>query len=155
MSQKLMLSKNHKISTLMIGVAFLFVVSSLALPMARADSQASYPLQSSLSWNFVQSHDAGSSYFNMNLTLTGNNAPQHVALTYSLYYIPQGSNANWTDVQNHGASLNFNTRQTSQSVSFTIPYKGAGEYLFVSTFENNAGQLVSQSIVDPKIEPEF
>jgi hypothetical protein len=129
------------------GFLFLF-----ALPTARA---ASLPLQSSLTWNFVQGTNAGNSYFNMELTVWGDNAPNHVALTYSLYYIPTGSNANWTDVQNHGASLNYGNGVTSQSVSFTIPFKGSGEYLFVSTFENNAGQLVAQTIVDPKIEPEY
>jgi hypothetical protein len=151
MSMKLIPSKNHNLTVaLVLGIASVFVLSSLALPMARA---ASYPMQSSLSWNFVQTQDEGSSYFNMALSLWGKNPPSHVALTYSLYFIPMGSNANWTDVQNHGASLNYGNGVNNQTVSFTIPFKGPGEYLFVSTFKDNSGNLVSQSIVDPKIEP--
>jgi hypothetical protein len=133
-------------------VAIFAFLSLSAIPAARA---ASYPLQSSVSWNFVQGTNAGNSYFNMQVTVSGTNAPSHVAMNMGLFFIPLDANANWTNVWNHGASLNYNTGVTSQSVSFTIPFKGAGEYLFVANFQNNAGQMVAQSIVDPKIEPEF
>jgi hypothetical protein len=144
--------KHEKRTSLFCVIATLSFLSLVAIPTASA---ATLPLQSGLAWNFVQGTNAGNSYFNMQVAVWGKDPPSHVALNMGLYYIPSGLNQNWTVVWNHGASFNYNAGATNQSVSFTIPFKGAGEYLFVANFQNNAGQPVAQSIVDPKIEPEF
>ena len=151
-------NSKSKLSLLLLAIIGTFFALSIAiLPSSSAESlpvtqYSQLPLSSSLTWNFVQGTNAGNSYFTMEVTVYGNSPPSHVALTYSLYYMPEGATT-FKDVQNHGASLNYGNGVTSQSVSFTIPFKGPGTYIYVANFKDNSGKMVAQSIVDPKIEP--
>src|SRR5579872_4992521 len=90
-------NSKSKLSLLLLAIIGTFFALSIAiLPSSSAESlpvtqYSQLPLSSSLTWNFVQGTNTGNSYFTMEVTVYGNSPPSHVALTYSLYYMPEGA----------------------------------------------------------------
>ena len=110
-----------------------------------------YPMQSGIQYSFIQGTQATNSYFDMTVSAWASSSsviPSHVAVNYWV-------TVNGTIYYNHGCSLNYNPGQLSNSCSFTVPFKGNGDYWFYATFQDNSGKVVAQAIVDPLIEPEW
>ncbi len=110
-----------------------------------------YPMQSSIDYSFVWGTSVTNSHWDMSVAAFSSNTsiiPSHVAVSYWVTY-------NGTVYYNHGCSLNYATGQTYASCSFTVPFKGWGDYWFYATFKDNSGKIVAQSLVDPLSEPEW
>jgi hypothetical protein len=133
---------------LFTGAFVVLVVLSLGLGSVVSVADQTYPLQSSVAWSLVWVTTPSNSHFDMTVAAFASNAsviPNHVAVSYWLTY--DGSK-----YYNHGCSLNYANGRTYDSCSFTVPFKGDGEYVFYATFKDNKGNVVSQSIVDPFIK---
>ena len=83
-------------------------------------------------------------YFQMTVSAWASNSaviPSYIAVDYHV-------TVNGTVYYNHGCSLNYHGGQLSQSCSFTVPFKGNGDYWFYATFKDNHGSVVAQAIND-------
>lgn len=147
--------KQHS-KALMVSLLALIAISSLLAAVrspivASADTVSNYPMQSSISWSFVQGTSPTNSYFQIQVAASGTNSsltPSHLSVSFWITY-------NGITYYIHGCSLNYSPGQTYSSCSFTAPFIGDGEYVFSATFTNNAGHQVAQSTVDPRIDPDW
>ncbi len=141
---------------LMVSLLTVVVISSLLAAVrspivASADTVSNYPMQSSISWSFVQGTSPANSYFQIQVAAWGTNSsliPSHLSVSFWITY-------NGIIYYNHSCSLNYSPGQTYSSCSFTAPFIDNGEYVFSATFTNNAGHQVAQSTVDPRIDPDW
>jgi hypothetical protein len=135
---------------ILLSLIFLSLSFVFASPI-REYASTNYTMQSSIQYFFVQGSQPTNSYYQMTVTAWASNPaviPSHVAVNYWLTY-------DGNVYYNHGCSLNYSPGQHSNSCTFTVPFKGNGEYTFYATFKDNSGNIVAQSIVDPMIEPEW
>ena len=82
------------------------------------------------------------------LSATDSQLPAKIVIYLASYYNGSSTVYNYQYVS--GSSGNGKV-----SVTFMVPYVGAGNYVFVGTIRSTSGILLLRCVIDPHIEPEW